>query len=99
MSTLNINLSPALQAELSQQGIYAYALYFNNAGNPVVTTIANGATTTPWVASSVALDMPLNLASGKVFFIVQSVAPGQPSTLFGSNGITTESQIGFTGSN
>src|SRR5437879_2032956 len=80
MTTLNVNLSPALQQTLGQPGIYAYAAYFDTAGfNPVFYTLAAGSGT---VQPTTSFELPQPYKGGKVYFIIQSVDAGSPSGLF-----------------
>jgi hypothetical protein len=83
MTTLNVNLSPALQQTLGQPGVYAYAVYFDsNHQNPTAFDLASGGTANP----TTSLELPFPYVGGKVYFIIQSVDAGSPSNLFGPGG-------------
>src|SRR6266851_171959 len=85
MTTLNVNLSPALQQTLAQPGVYAYAVYFDSAGfNPTFVTLADGQGD---VTATTPVELPQPYVGGKVYFIIQSVAPGSPSGLLGPGGV------------
>ena len=91
---LNVNLSTQLQTELSQTGVYAYAVYFNSGGtNPTWTTLSdNGAVTGQ---AQIPLTIPYD--GGKVYFIIQSTdgGPGFIPLNDPTNGILTESEINW----
>jgi hypothetical protein len=94
MTTLNVNLSPELQQELGQKGVYAYAAYFTNSGTTLgsAVTLADGS---GHVSSTTELPLPSIYNGGKVYFIIQS---GQPQPLFGPNGvIKQESDLSIAG--
>ncbi|MBW4023440.1 MAG: hypothetical protein HIU92_09935 [Proteobacteria bacterium] len=87
-TTLDITLSAALQQELDQPGVYAYAEVFGTATGgslpPLTTivnngTIANGGTDTIQLTSGAGSQ----LTGGKVYLIVQSLPVGTSSTLPG----------------
>jgi hypothetical protein len=86
-TTLDVTLSSAEQSELDQPGVYAYAVYFDKTdGNAAVTTpitlVDNGV-----VENNGSFAIPLTdstnseLVGGKVYFVVQSLADGETSTL------------------
>jgi hypothetical protein len=86
-TTLDVTLSTAEQSELDQAGVYAYAVYFDNLdGNAAVTApislVDNGV-----VENNGTFAIPLTdtanpeLVGGKVYFVVQSLAAGETSTL------------------
>jgi hypothetical protein len=102
MTTLNVNLSPALQQTLGQQGVYAYAVYFNSVtgGDPQgLALVNNGAIVS---GGSEHLTLPSPYVGGKVYFVIQSVSAGS-SDLFhiaadntlSSGSITGESEINW----
>ena len=57
-TTLNVNLSTQLQTELSQTGVYAYAVYFDpNGTNPTWTTLSDNGTVTAQALNPAAADL------------------------------------------
>jgi hypothetical protein len=89
---LNITLSAALQAELGQAGVWAYAVYFGAGGtNPVWTPLVTNGAVQDGGAIPVALPSPYS--SGKVYILVQSQASSQPNNL--ESLITKESDINW----
>jgi hypothetical protein len=80
MTDLNVHLSATLQTELSQEGAWAYAVYFDSNGlNPVWTSLVSDGAVAG--SGSVPIALPTTFISGKVYLIVQSLEPGAPSTL------------------
>src|SRR5579875_3783459 len=92
MTTLNVTLSTALQSELDQPGVSAYAVYFDSNGtNPTWTPLVlDGSVENSGTA---AIDLPSTLKGGKIYFLVQSVDPSQVASDNLQNLSTTESQI------
>lgn len=98
-TTLTVKLSNDLVTTLNHQGVYAYAVTYDKngqVGSPV--TIVDGKTATPTVNSTVTIDLPSIVNAGKVYFIIQSVAPGNSSGLFDGPTpvITQQSDINWT---
>ena len=96
MTALNVSLSPSLQAELAQPGIWAYAVYFDSGGNnPTWTSLViNGAVQQ---AGTIPVSLPATMVGGKIYFIVQSQDASQPYNLPGL--ITTESRLNWANAN
>lgn len=88
-TNLQVELSSALQATLGHSGVYAYAVYFDGAGAHWTTLVNDGG-----VTASTSIAMPSPYISGKVYFIIQSLAPGSPSTL--QSEITSEAAVNWT---
>lgn len=95
-TTLNVSLSQTLQSELGQQGVWAYAVYFDSDGNNPAWTelVING---TVQESGTVAIALPYPFVSGKVYFIIQSQASTQPNNL--ETLITTESGVNWSSAN
>jgi hypothetical protein len=93
MTTLNVNLSPALRQTLGQPGVNAYAVYFDsNHKNPTHFTLAEGGTANP----ATSFELPFLYVGGKVYFIIQSVPAGTEPNLWGPNGaIQQESDLNW----
>ena len=91
MTTLNVSLTPALKAELGFAGIFAYAVYFDSAGqNPQWTDIVvNGAVQ---ASGTVAINLPSAAYGQKIYFIVQS----QDGSDLNVKTFTKESDIGWS---
>jgi hypothetical protein len=96
MTALNVSLSPTLQAELAQPGIWAYAVYFDSGGNnPTWTSLViNGAVQQ---AGTIPVSLPATMVGGKIYFIVQSQDASQPYNLPGL--ITSESRLNWANAN
>ncbi len=93
MTTLNVTLTQALKTELSQDGVYFQVVVVND---HVVDTVQvySGGTLGPGqlpIPETVSLDLPAELTSGKVYFVIQSVTPGTAAYA-----ITQESDISWT---
>ncbi len=97
MTTLTIKLSDKLVDTLNHEGVYAYAVTYDTNGQVgSAHTIVDGSTATPTVHSTLNIDLPWEVNSGKTYIIIQSVAPGTESGLFGTNGaITSQSDINW----
>lgn len=89
-TTLNVSLSPTLQTELGQKGVWAYAVYYDiNGDNPTWTNLViDGAIEG---SGTVAITLPNPFMSGKIYFIIQS--PASNSNL--PNQLTTESTVNW----
>jgi hypothetical protein len=92
MTTLNVSLSPNLQTELAQRGVWAYAVYFDSSGsNPTWTAlVTNGAVQQ---AGTIPMSLPATLVGGKIYLVVQSQDASQPYNLRGL--ITKESELNW----
>ncbi|XWN32681.1 MAG: calcium-binding protein [Devosia sp.] len=95
MSTqLDVNLTADLQARLDEPGINAYAVYFaGKAGtDPQFTALVdNGAVAS---GGAVTIDLPPSLVGGKIYFLIQSEDPSQPTNSL-LDIITKESDINW----
>lgn len=87
-TSLQVNLTQTLRSTLNYQGVFVYAVYFNKAdGSAVWTTIVDGTNASPVVNASTAIPLtgaaplPSEYESGKVYFLIQSLAPGTSSDL------------------
>jgi hypothetical protein len=78
--TVTVNLSDALKAELSQPGVFGYAVYFTTttvAGDtPHWATLSDGSGT---VTQTQQITLPFPYDAGKVYFVVQSQAGTTPT--------------------
>jgi autotransporter passenger strand-loop-strand repeat protein len=81
MTTLTVNLSSAMQTELSQVGVFGYAVYFNSAG--AQWTLLNPNST---AAPSTTIDLPSPFSSGKVYLVIESKSGNSPDLFVGSSG-------------
>lgn len=90
MTTLSVELSSTLQATLGKQGVWAYAVYFED-GAPTWTSLVENGSVQDSGSVSLALPDPWN--GGKVYFLVQSQASTQPYDL--ETLITQESEINW----
>src|SRR5437762_2471150 len=78
MTDIKIALSPALTSQLSQKGVYSYAVWFskeNPAGTFATIADGNGTVTSPDVI------IPQGNKGAKLYILTQSLAPSTPSTL------------------
>ncbi len=91
MTTLNVNLSAALQSTLGQSGVWAYAVYFNASGDPVWTPVVENGSLPSSGTTSFALPEPY--VGGKIYFLIQSQDASQPNDL--ETLITGESDINW----
>ncbi len=91
MTTLNVKLSNQLQTTLGQQGVWAYAVYFDSNKNPVWSHLVDNGTIQS--SGTVAISLPTTFIGGKVYFLVQSQANTQPNNLVSL--ITQESEINW----
>lgn len=91
MTTLNVNLTSALQTTLNQPGVWAYAVYFTDSGATANWTslVANGEIQG---GGTTGIALPAPYVSGKVYFLVVS---GNIDGTTPSLGITTESDINW----
>ena len=87
---LDVTLSPDLIAELQQPGVYAYAEVFGsvNSGGALpaaVTLVNNGTIGGDNGSFTIALTggTTTHLSGGKIYFVIQSLPAGTPSTLSG----------------
>lgn len=77
MTTINFNLSSALQTQLQQPGVYAYAVSFytptggSSTAGPTSTLVSNGV-----LSSSLSMTMPTNFPSGVVYVVIQQGGNG-----------------------
>lgn len=91
MTDLNLHLSTQLQTQLSQEGVWAYAVYFTGGKDPVWTKLVNNGAVQSGGETSITL--PTSFVGGKVFFIIQSQAAGSPETL--PTDITIQSELNW----
>jgi hypothetical protein len=99
VTTLTVNLSTALQTTLDNSGttgIWAWAVYFND-GNVYSTQLAGTVGSAQQVNATTPIDLPGTLNGGKVYLLIQSVAPGgiAPLTFGAGNTIAQESDINW----
>lgn len=92
MTTLSVNLTPTLQTTLQQQGVWAYAVYFDSTGPVWNTLVENGALQTN--AGTLDIALPTTFNGGKVYFLIQSQDSSQPNDL--TTLITGEDNINWT---
>ena len=81
--TVTVNLSDALSGfagtgVLKQANVFAYAVYFQN-GTANWTTLADGSGSTPASSTAITITTPYN--SGKIYFIIQSGAGNDLTSL------------------
>lgn len=96
---LDVTLTPELQSELDQTGVYMYEVDFDSASTAavsgVVTLVNNGT-----IENNGSFAIPLTTAEdttfsgGKVYFVVESLPAGDPSSL--ASEITEQSFINST---
>ena len=91
MTTLNVTLTPAMQAELDQPGVWEEAVYFNAGGTAEWTPLVSNGVVQDGGTVDITLPTPFN--SGKVYFLTQSLASGAPASDQIQNAITSQSQI------
>jgi len=92
MTDLNLHLSTQLQTQLSHEGVWAYAVYFDTNGvNPVWTKLVDNGAVAGGGSMSIAL--PTSFVGGKVYFLIQSQAAGTPESLPGA--IKSQSMINW----
>jgi hypothetical protein len=90
---LNVTLSPKLQTELSQPGVWAYEAYFtSNTAPPIWTELVSGGQ----VLSGGTVTVPLtdNINGGKAYFIIESQSASQPANI--ETLITQQSDLNWT---
>lgn len=91
MTVLTVNLSTPLQTQLSQTGIWAYAVYFSGGVANWTTISDNGVLTGGTGAASITLPYPDN--GGKVYFLIQSADTAHYTDL--TTAISQESDINW----
>lgn len=93
-TTLNVILSATLQSNLSQAGVWAYAVYFdNNDATPTWTAlVTNGVV--QGESGQIAITLTEPFTGGKIYFIIQSQDSTQPYNL--GKLITQQSDINWS---
>jgi hypothetical protein len=93
MTTLNVSLSAKLQATLGHPGVWAYTVFFDSKGaHPTwKELVLNG---TVQSSGQATLKLPEPYDAGKVYFLVQSQAPGdKPANLLYDSAKPADSKI------
>ena len=70
-----------MQAELSQDGVFGYAVYFNSSGAQWTQLNPNSV-----AAPSTTIDLPSPFSSGKVYLVIESKTGSSPDLFAGGSG-------------